>query len=342
MPYISIDDVPAIETSAVDAKELDALLYSVIEAMRFALRQRDNFKTSVADEAALISILRSQLLIYKTTHRSIRTILGKAYDEGDFTLIPDAASLVREQIEKIYIVAMFLDKPTRWLMKYSRSAWRQDYETYLLELEEYARIERHQEFLTVHYPDFLNKTQRIRIGGKTETIVSDFAKRVLKYRWDTPGDERPAWFVASQKNKKRKFKRLRDYVRAYFEFPTPGRAISTISKKKLKPLLYRWHKEYSTICEYSHVAFGKILIPTMSEYKDWRTTEKTDINGHKLAERTIYLSLLSAGTACALVVQSLKNDYGAKIELKEFWKVLYESSLPGKLFWEGYIQAILK
>jgi hypothetical protein len=342
MPYTAIEDVPGIETSAVDAKELDAMLYSVIDATRFALRHRYNFKKAVSDESALISILRSQLLLYKTTHKSIRTVLAKAYKDDDFTLIPDAASLVREQIEKIYIVAMFLDKPAHWWMRYSRSAWRQDYETYLLEQVEYSRIERHQEFLTKHYPEFLDKTQRIRIGNKTETVVSDFAKRVLTYRWDNPGDERPAWFVASQRNKKKKHKRLRDYIRAYFEFPTPGRAVSTIKKKKVKSLLYRWHKEYSMICEYSHVAFGKILIPTMSEYKDWRTAEKTDINGRKLAEKTIYLSLLSAATSCAFVVQSIKTNYGAKNELKDFWQVLYETSLPGKLFWEGYIKSMLK
>ncbi|MFS8086193.1 MAG: hypothetical protein ACMG6H_11240, partial [Acidobacteriota bacterium] len=86
---------------------------------------------------------------------------------------------------------------------------RADYERYLLELEEYGDIERHQEFLIKHFPEYLEKPRRPRVGKTTELIVSDIAKRALKHKWNNPSDEKPSWFVKSQKVKKRKVGRIR-------------------------------------------------------------------------------------------------------------------------------------
>lgn len=341
MAYKAIADVPGIETSAVDIKELDTMLVRVIETTRVALKHRYNFRRRVIRESELISILHSQLILYSKTHKSLRLILARAYDEEDYAIIPDATSLVREQIEKIYVIALFLSNPRKWILHYSRSAWRSDFERYLLEREEYGEIERHKEFLTKHFPEYLANIQRPRVGAKTETVVSDFAKRALEHRWCNPGDERPVWFVNAQKKKKKKANRLRDYIRNYFEFPTPGKAAASITNKSLRQFLFRWHKEYSMICQYSHVAFGKIMIPTMSEFKDIVHAEKTEINGKKLAEQTVYLSFISAASSCALILSVLKDTYGARNELKNFWKVLYETSLPAKVFWEMYVKDIL-
>jgi hypothetical protein len=341
--YKPVTDVPGIETSAIDMKELEPMMKSVIEAIRFALQHRNNFKRTIVNESELISILRSQLLLYKTTHYSLRIILREAYNEDLYSIVPDATSLVREQIEKIYIISLFLDNPSKWIMRYSRTAWRQEYERYLLELEEYGGIERHQTYLTKHYPEYLANTQRLKVRNRTEVVVSDFAKRVLTHRWQYPGDEKPAWFVKSQKGKKKKSKTLRGYTQRYFEFPTPATAASTIKSKRLKYFLFRWHREYARICEYSHVAFGKILIPTMSaDYKDYIHAEKTEINGKKLAEETAFLSLISAATSCALVVNALKNPFGSQNELRNFWEILYSSSLLAKGFWNMYVKTLLK
>jgi hypothetical protein len=148
MPYQPVEDVPDIETKAINIKKLDPIMYEAIEATRFAVRHRYNFKKKVREELELISILRSQLLLYKSTHQSLRIILGKAYRTKTYSLVPDAASLLREQIEKIYVISLFLSDTSKWLLHYTRSAWRTDYETYLLEREEYGAITRHREFLT--------------------------------------------------------------------------------------------------------------------------------------------------------------------------------------------------
>ena len=128
VPYQPVEDVPDIETRRVDIRKRDPQLFSVLESTRFALHHQYNFRKATNQESSLISILRSQLLLYKTTHMSIRVILARAYRQKDYTLVPDAASLLREQVEKIYIIALFLDNPVKWITRYSRSAWRADYE----------------------------------------------------------------------------------------------------------------------------------------------------------------------------------------------------------------------
>src|SRR5438067_735479 len=99
-------------------------MVSVIDSTRFALRHRYNFKKQTNQESSLVFILRSQLLLYQTTHRSIRVILSRAYRAKDWSLVPDASSLLREQVEKIYIIALFIDNPAKWIMRYSRIGWR--------------------------------------------------------------------------------------------------------------------------------------------------------------------------------------------------------------------------
>ncbi len=173
--------------------------------------------------------------------------------------------------------------------------------------------------------------------------AADILDQVFWYRWDNPGDEKPAWFVNAQKRKKKKSNKLREYIRNYFDFPTPGRAAAAITNKPLRQFLYRWHKDYSNVCQFSHVLFGKILLPTVSdEYKDSKHAEKTEYTGRNLAEQTVFWSLISSATSCALVVRSLKNPHGSQNAVKEFWKVLYESSLAGKGYWEMYVKGILK
>jgi hypothetical protein len=93
---------------------------------------------------------------------------------------------------------------------------------------------------------------------------------------------------------------------------------------------------------YTHVAFGKILIPTMSEFKGVAHTEKTEINARKLAERTVFLSHIAAATACVLVIDAMANSYGAKTLLRDYWKILNETSLPANVFWNMYISKLLK
>lgn len=344
MPYAPIDDIPDIETSGVHIKKLDAAMASVVENVRFALIKPSNLKSHSKDDKELVQLLQDLLLVFLTTHESIRVLLRRAYRRGEYPVVADAVSLVREQVEKIFTIALLLQNPPQWIKIYLRSDYRRHYEEWLLRKEELGHLPRHQNYLHNLYPAFLEQIRTpvasVRVGP--EILVSRFAERALKYDWDNPGGPKPAWFTRRMKMRAPKDRRsVNGYLTEYFEFPTPGRAASKITNALRRTFLYRWHKEYKYLCAYTHVALGKISLQTLAELKHRDAAEMAKDVGEKQAERALFTSYAATATACALAIVSVHSDYGAKAELREFWEELAGASLLVSPFWNMYIKRIL-
>jgi hypothetical protein len=103
-------------------------------------------------------------------------LLRKASREPDKRLISDGASLVREQIEKLFICVLVLDNPTKWMEQYMRNALTNDLVEYLVELAEHSETPRLNDLLNNQYPTYPKAGQRPKVPGqKRFTLVSDFA-----------------------------------------------------------------------------------------------------------------------------------------------------------------------
>jgi hypothetical protein len=333
LPFPPVADIADINTHKIDVREIDGVMYRVLLDTRFTLLHAENLKKHTYYDKELLSFLKGQLALFATTYKTIRIILRNVYRKREYPSVADAASLAREQVEKVFVVAIALDNPKKWIRQYLRNSWRSDYETYLLRMEEHGALDRHQEHLQERYPEYLERGQRPPIG-RGETIVSNVAKRVVLFNWNNPGTKKPKWL-------KRRGS-VADYLRDYFEFPTPGKAARKFRDRKLRRFLFRWHREYARLSEYTHVALGKSVLPTMSELKDWESSEKTERYGKKLSEEIIFTSYCAAASACALVLNAVDNNYGAKNQLRDFWTQLYDSSLLARPFWDMYIKDILK
>jgi hypothetical protein len=268
---------------------------------------------------------------------------SRAYREPDKRLISDAASLVREQVEKLFIVVLVLKDPTRWITQYLRNALKADLVEFLVELDEHSGTARHLEHLKKMYPEYLKAGQRIRVPGRKRiTIASDFAMRAMRHQLEVGGPD-PKWFKdAMQKRKTKKKQELRLYVRDYFDFPTPGRIVQLIKDPELKLFLRRWHKEYSFVCQYTHVALGKGMIATLSEFKSKEAGERLETYSQRLSGRILFTSHTAAASACAMVVNALVNTYGAETEVRHHWAELHNRALPARAFWNLYIKQIFK
>jgi hypothetical protein len=345
MKFPAVEDIPDIETSRVNISKLDPFLYDAINATRFALRHWKNFKVMPPphDESDLIAMLRTQMDLFAVTHKSIRILLRRAYREPDKRLISDAASLVREQVEKLFIVVLVLSDPKKWITQYLRNALKAELVEFLVELDEHSDSPRHQEHLKKLFPAYLKAGQRPRVPGrKRETIASDFAMRAMRYQLEVGGPD-PNWFKdAMKKRTKKKKQELRLYVRDYFDFPTPGRVSQIINDPELTLFLRRWHKEYSFICQYTHVALGKGMIATLSEFKSKEAGERLEIYSRRLAGRILFTSHIAAASACAMIVAALVNTYGAKTAVRHHWRELHTRALPAKAFWNLYIKELIR
>jgi hypothetical protein len=345
MKFPAVEDIPNIETSRVNVKTIDPLLYDTVNSLLFSLKHRNNFKVmpTAHHERNLVAILRTQIDLFSITHKSIRILLRRAYREPDKRLISDAASLVREQIEKLFVIALVLDNPGKWFRQYMRSGLKSDVIEYLVAVDEHSEIPRFHELLKESYPAFIKSAQRPKVPGQKQvTIASDFAVRALRHHLESAGPD-PKWFKdALKKRKKKKNQELRSFVRDYFDFPTPGRSIGILRDDKIKPFLRRWHKEYSFVCQYTHVALGKGMLATLSEFKDKERGDLMDDYAQKLSGRIIFTSHTAAASACAIVVHALVNDYGAEEQIKGYWDQLHTRALPAKAFWNLYIRDLLE
>jgi len=97
----------------------------------------------------------------------------------------DAVSLVREQVEKVYVISLIVDNQRRWTKQYFRNQWRWRYEHFLHIQRDDGGKPRFQEFLVEH-PKRLEKGRVIprTFGGKREVLVSKQMMRCIKYRFD--------------------------------------------------------------------------------------------------------------------------------------------------------------
>jgi hypothetical protein len=126
LPYESVEDIVDIETSRVDFRKINSLMKEVLSTTRLALKHPYNFKKRLDWEDELRQYLRNQLLIYETTHDSIHVLLKFALRKKHYPPVVDAASLCREQIEKVFAIALALSNPRKWVKQYLRGTWRKD------------------------------------------------------------------------------------------------------------------------------------------------------------------------------------------------------------------------
>lgn len=126
----------------LDAEEFDDCLVRIVHPLALDFERSEDLGSSFRH---LMADLLRQFL---GTHKSIR-LLMKSREENPSSLA-DAMSLAREQVEKVYAVALLLEEPERWTKRYLRDAWRKSYERHLIDAHERHALLRYAEHLDQH------------------------------------------------------------------------------------------------------------------------------------------------------------------------------------------------
>lgn len=326
-----IDDIPDSSENILDtdipAKEIQELISSVLYAVR-----KDTLLSK--DNPEVASFLEGLLSQFYSTHNTIQLLVNHAYKEENWIVIADMASLLREQIEKIFMVVVILDNPRKWTIQHIRSAWLQDFEDFMLQREEYGKIPRFKQFLTSYLPANLKKLRRLppqRRGNKGSLIVSTYAERFAHFRWHFPG-RFPRWrFI------KTSFK-----FSNYFFFPKPSEALRMTSHNvNYRLFLERWHREYSHYSDYTHVGIQKLVLQHLGQGRGISAAEKQRTYAERRAELIVFTSYSVGATLCALIIPRLSNDFGAKAQARKFWEFLREFFLLPRALWNIYAKDLL-
>src|SRR6266540_1104912 len=135
--------------------------------------------------------------------------------------------------------------------------------------------------------------------GNPKVFVSRYAERVLEFGWTNPSAPNPSWFKRSKYGNN-----VERYIRNYFDFPTPGQAAGKLTNPLLKRFLFRWHKEYTFLSQYTHVRVGKLRFAGMHREKRMMQ-EGIKEYGLNYAARAIVASYSATATACALVLKKV-------------------------------------
>lgn len=259
------------------------------------------------------------LKVFLSTHRSIKLLLSKEKD--DPYLGPDALSLTREQIEKVFAVALMSEDPARWSRVYLEHSWRTVFERYLFEREEQGGLTRFKSYLAHVDPKIESMRQRLGISEDVRDAVEhDFLKRygathMLPKR--VPGIKLPP------------------------QPPSPNKVLGEVSAPQ-QPYLKRWYREYQFFCDFTHCGMSKLeAVHLFDRSSRFSTGQKEDYYAKEI-DNAIAVSYVAAASACAELHKLLATtDIDRINKVMDFWDFLRPRILLAKPMWDLRARDIL-
>lgn len=279
-------------------------------------RVEESLRSYAPDPQGALEIIRDQLELLLRTHESSR-ILMRTLDKADSKL-GDSLSLVREQVERVFLVALILDDPYRWAPVYQRDQWAKMYKLFSVEAEETADLPRFSDFNDNLMPAYLEAI-RLELG------ISDDERDAIKFAVLSPGVTAPSHLVGKMPER--------------FPTPAPGKK-SKVKNSSLHPSLDRWYLEYERLCDFCHIHLTKVFIAKISA--DPRLSLEVKVRVSNLfAEHGLVLAYVSAACICA----EIHSKYPLKLEalesLARFWQQMQDFSLLGRWMWSARVRELL-
>ncbi len=260
-----------------------------------------------------------QLKVFLSTHRSICSLLAK--EDEDPVLGVDALSLAREQVEKVFAVALLCEDPTRWARTYLEDAWRRMFERYLLEKEERQDLAGFQGFVQQAYA----KVEGVRNGLGIAEDVRD----LIEYKFFNPQDPKggpPRHLVGVKKLEK---------------FPMPSGVLQQIAGPK-KEFLRRWYREYQFFCDFTHCGMGKLEPVHLYDPGSRFSREEKEVYYAKEIQYAAVVSYITMASTCTELVELLGiSDFDRVVELTDLWAFLRARFFLAKAMWGLRAQHLL-
>lgn len=302
---------------AIDAGEVDDRVARVVNPLAVAFGGSNDLTLSFR------SLMKDMLGQFLGTHKSIRLLMKNR--EENPSGMADAMSLAREQIEKVFVVALLLEEPERWTGRYLKDGWRKTYERHLLDADERSGLTRYDDFLKKH-ADALENDRR-GLG------VTDQEKEFVEWRYrNPPGTPRPD--------------HLKEASKTIAQFPMPKEVIEGVSDPQLGNALRRWQREYGYFSAYTHSGSRKLMAGSIEGSIMLRAPQKEKVLETEYVQ-SIMFSYLGTGLACAeAATRALPRGPGGKgparnvadadllVRVSDLWDLLERTSLVGRALYE--------
>ncbi|HEX8736509.1 MAG TPA: hypothetical protein VF721_14360 [Pyrinomonadaceae bacterium] len=307
MTYYHTEDIT--ESKEFDANELDKKMTLCINRIIASF-----YKLEKTHDLTFLSLMDEFFKAFLSTHKTIRLLLKEAHKDLDYAA--DAKSLVREQVEKVFVISLILDDPAKWMPMYFKDGWRRLYKhTFLVEAEETKNLPRYAEWKA-------EAEQRLESYRKMSGVTSE-EKELVDFKFNNYGVATPP--------------HLKGVAMPYF--PTPGQAKELVTDANTKVFLTRWYQEYEFLCGYSHIGEEKLMISAMKK------TRLSEANRNEYLQREIVISSVSISyiSAASVCTEAWKFLIKYDVDLSkssdflsailDFWGDVTQQGLMGKLFW---------
>jgi hypothetical protein len=312
----------------LDAEGFDDRLARVVHPLAIAYERSGDLGSTFRH---LMALMLRQFL---GTHKSIRLLMKNHRDNPGG--MADAMSLAREQVEKVYTVALLLEDPELWTRRYLKDGWRNDYERHLIEAYERNALER--------YAEYLDLQSEALERERPWLSVSEEEEQFLEWRFDNPPGLPKSELSAHLRAARETIGR---------SFPTPAAVLWEISDADLKRAMIRLYREYGYLCAYAHSGFRKLMAGYAEVHSSLTPEQQQKVVDTEYAQ-SILLSYLAAGFSCAeAATRELARGRegtsgnravaGAELlaELATLWDELRETSLLGKALYEMRTRRVL-
>jgi hypothetical protein len=314
MTYYHNEDLTT--TKEFDAAELDSKMNLCVKRIIASFHKLESTHT-----LTFLSLIEEILKAFLSTHKTIRLILKEIYNDIDYA--SDAKSLLREQVEKVFLVSLILDDPDKWMRLYFKDGWRRFYKhSILIEAEETKNLSR--------FAHWKNEAEQKLEFYRKISGVTDEEKELVVFKFNNPGCAPPL--------------HLKGVPLPYF--PTPGQVKELVSDANTKIFLTRWHHEYEYLCGYSHIGEEKIMISSMNKSRLSEAKKKEYIQ-KEIILPSISISYLSVASTCTEAWKFLikyDNDLSKSSDflnaILDFWEDVSQLGLIGKLFWNIHAKKV--
>lgn len=316
MTYYHAEDIEGSGTKEFNANELDEKMNLCVNRIIASFN-----KLEKTHSPTFISLIEEFFKAFLSTHKTIRLLLRESHKDSDFA--SDAKSLVREQVEKVFVISLILDDPDKWLPLYFKDGWRRLYKhSILVEAEETKNLARFAGWKA-------EAEKRVEGIEKVSGVTAD-EKELVEFKFHNFGIATPP--------------HLKGVVMPYF--PTPGQVKELVKDANTKVFLTRWHQEYEYLCGYSHIGEEKIMISTMKKSR-MSEAEQNEYLQREIILPSITTSWISVASVCTEAWKFLikydsdlskSGDFLSAI--LDFWEDITQQGLMGKLFWNIHAKEV--
>jgi hypothetical protein len=303
--HVLSSDADIDPNAVVDPKKLDGFVFACGNLAQAALSKSPPSGFTDFERDHLNAVIAGQA----HSHRSIRCMVQ---GEENASAV-DALAIARLQLETLYSFCFMLQdaENVRWFLK---CAWKNRYIQFLLGREEWGRLPRFSEHLTVTALPLIDMFRRL-------SSVTDEEKRTIEV--EEPGlAPAPGFTPAKIEN-----------------FPTPAGVIQRVTSPSQRRMLKRLYPEYQCLCSFAHPGPEAAVIRTVCDPRSphqglFSSGERREFYQRQVVAPAVMGSTIAAVQVATEVAAIYPADIDLIAKVTEAWSFLVHVSLLARTVWE--------